>query len=305
MPLKESKVGVLNSAHDPLTKIVYRHPRGGEYYAVSFYDTVDNSLNICSSSQVGCIEDCRFCATGGYPFRSNLSAEQISSQHKDGVSAMDSFRQKHRIELLYIIMEGMGEPSFNLMNCLQGLELSYQDLVGLFRKIIFRISTIGNTALIDPYRKFIQDTGDRMPHVDFQFQISLHTPFNHERAWLIPKFGARLTVEEVLKRFYVLSDYLGDKLKCNYLLMNYPDGGNNYSRGHIDQLIRVVVPEKTRIKLTRYSDTGKGFSSPPEEVYDEVREALEQNGIQTKVRKIMGADVNAACGMLHYERPSS
>jgi len=84
------------------------------------------------------------------------------------------------------------------------------------------------------------------------------------------------------------------------MLLNYPDGETNYSQEHLNKLASIVIPQKTSIKLTSYSETGKGFSSPNAKVFKEVKKILEQKGIEVEIRKLLGSDINAACGMLHY-----
>lgn len=96
-----------------------------------------------------------------------------------------------------------------------------------------------------------------MPKLDFQFQLSLHNAINDERRVMIPSLSKKMSVEQILESFYWLADELGTKLKCNYLLLNYPDGSTNFSDAHMARLLEVLRPQKTRMKLTRYSDTGK------------------------------------------------
>ncbi|MEI6711749.1 MAG: hypothetical protein WCK88_06275 [bacterium] len=62
-----------------------------------------------------------------------------------------------------------------------------------------------------------------MPKVRFQFQLSLHNAINNERKEMIPSLSQSMTVEQILASFYWLAETLGTKLKCNYLLLQYPD----------------------------------------------------------------------------------
>lgn len=95
--------------------------------------------------------------------------------------------------------------------------------------------------------------------------------------------------------------FFDSKLKCNYLLLTFPDGRNNYSQNHLEALVGLLDADKSRIKLTKYSDTGTGFSSPFPEVFDELKQYLQERGIETKIRPLFGEDIDTACGKLHYE----
>ena len=289
------------SRQDSLKKIVFSRESNQCYYTVSFYDEEDNSVNICASTQIGCVEKCSFCATADHPFIGNLTVNEMVEQYKLGVNCLEDYRKEKNSRLLYIILEGMGEPSYNINNCLSAFSRVHPDLSEDFDRMVFRVSTIGNPKLISPYKKYIQNNSKILSNVQYQFQLSLHTPLDREREILIPIISRKHRIKEIFSSFYDLSDFFGLKLKCNYLLLNFPWGENNYSYEHLDELVRIIEPEKTRIKLTQYSETDKGFSSPDLVIYEQVKEFLESHGIQTKIRRLLGNDLNAACGMLHYE----
>jgi adenine C2-methylase RlmN of 23S rRNA A2503 and tRNA A37 len=296
------KNSVLESKEFPIKKIHFGNNER-QYYTVSFYDNEDNSINICASSQIGCLERCLFCATGDSPFVRNLTASEISEQYAAGISVMADKVGLNDPRLLYIIMEGMGEPSFNLQNCFNGLSDAFKKgTLSKFDEVQYRISTAGNPGMIQPYKDFIGGSATEMPSVNFQFQISLHSPFDSERAYLIPGIGAKFALKDTLPRFSDLANSLGQKLKLNYLLLNFPNGQNNYSSKHAEELARILNPAEARIKLTKYSNTGKKFSSPNDETYLEFKKKLEGFGFGVVIRELFGEDISAACGMLHYEQ---
>lgn len=181
----------------------------------------------------------------------------------------------------------MGEASHNIDNTFNGFQLAYSHLGQKYEKIAFRISTIGNVKLVDRYIEFIEANKSQMPNVEFQFQISLHNAIDSERKELIPKNSARYGIDEVIREFSRLAKYLGTKIKCNYLLLNFPNGKTNYSQTHLDALIGLIDPSMIRLKLTKYSDTGKGFSSPDASEYDRICKYLNTHGISTKIRDLL------------------
>lgn len=84
------------------------------------------------------------------------------------------------------------------------------------------------------------------------------------------------------------------------MLLKYPDGTNNFSEKYLKKLSQILNPKSTQIKLTKYSDTGKGFSSPDKTVFSNVQNFLISKGFEVEIRELLGQDINAACGMLHY-----
>lgn len=290
------------SATAPLAKVTYGGDGNKQYYSVAFYDERDNSVNTCCSSQIGCVEKCTFCATGDKRLVRNLTAEEIGQEILDGIGALDNIRIAQNAKVLYVIMEGMGEPTYNIDNCCSAVANVAPQLEEMFDRIVFRISTAGNIQFIEPYLQFIENFGALHPAFKFQFQLSLHTAIANERAKLIPSRAGERPLGEILPRLYALAERLGDKLKCNYMLMDFPWGGNNYDQAHLEALSTAVDPQNTRLKLTKYSETGKGFKSPDHEQYIGAQKFLSERGFDVKIREIVGGDVVAACGMLDYER---
>lgn len=290
----------MTSKEASLRKIIFKSADQQYYPVVGFYDSEDNSTNLCLSSQVGCTEKCKFCATGQFPLVRNLTAGEILEQISVGIQSVGDLVKDKDPRVLYLIFEGMGESSYNLNNCFQGFKNSRLTPNG-FDKTVFRLSTVGNLELIEPYSQFILENRQSMPDVRFNFQVSLHSPFDEERKYLIPGISGKFKINEIIKSFGDFAEFLDSKLKLNYLLLNFPNGQRNYSPSHLEELASIVLPEKTKIKLTKYSETGKGFSSPSENVFGEVKDFLIGRGIETSVRQLIGRDINAACGMLHYQ----
>ena len=74
---KSCAVKILKSKEDKLQKAIYFENGIEKYYAVAFYVPEENECVICVSSQIGCPEKCRFCATGDQAFVRNLTVEEI------------------------------------------------------------------------------------------------------------------------------------------------------------------------------------------------------------------------------------
>lgn len=294
-------MNILESKVDPLKKIIY----GGDchFYTVTFFPKkIQNTLIVCISSQVGCMEKCLFCATGNHKFIRNLTSEEIYNEIIDGIECNDSYIRENNIKYLQIAFEGMGEAYHNIVNCFSGFVSAYPVLSNKFEKIVLRISSVGNVALVEEYKSFVKEHSYMEQNVEFEIKFSLHTPFDSERKYLFPSVSNQLSIKSVIEEFYKLSDYLNSKLICNYVLFQYPSGENNYTTEHFEELSRILIPEKTKILLGYYADTNRGFEAPDETTYIYYRNLLkEKYNVETEIVKLLGRDVNAACGMLNYQ----
>lgn len=85
MKLIESKI-------DPDTKKAIYETDGKFYYCAGFVqDTISpKTLTFCISTQVGCPEKCKFCATGDHNLVRNLTAEEMAQEITDGVNYMQN-----------------------------------------------------------------------------------------------------------------------------------------------------------------------------------------------------------------------
>jgi 23S rRNA (adenine2503-C2)-methyltransferase len=285
----------LRSTADPLEKWIHRTPKGS-FSTVYFYDAHDNSINACSSSQIGCVESCRFCATGDVPFVRNLTVDEMRSQFLGSTTVLKSFL-KPKEPRLYLLLEGMGEASYNLQNCIQASHQILPTLLTSFNDITLRLSTAGNVGVVEPFISAAQTYTH--PSLRYQFQLSLHSSDEEQRKYLIPGFAQKYTLDQTIDAFLSLADRLGQKLKCNYLLLNF-NGETNYSRAHLDELVRLLPADRSRVKLTAYSDTGKNIHSPNKQTFIEVAKYLQSKGLQTSIRPLLGSDIESACGMLNY-----
>ena len=97
---------------------------------------------LCISSQVGCVLDCAFCATGAQGFNRNLSTEEIIGQVSYAIQALPR-RSNGEPAVTNVVFMGMGEPLANYRNLLPALDLLSSDFAyGLSRRRI-TVSTAG------------------------------------------------------------------------------------------------------------------------------------------------------------------
>ena len=293
---------VISSQKDAAKKICYQ-AKDHFFYSVAFCQNLklDDVMTVCVSSQVGCVESCRFCATGDQNFIRNLRKDEIQDEILDGIDSLSEYYIANDIPTLHVIFEGMGEASYNIDNCVEAFKSVYSRISSMFQKIVLRISTVGNVALAEKYISFVKANKQKMPNVEFQIKFSLHTPFDEERRYLMPKISTKYNLDSILSELYKCSDYFETPLICNYVLFDYLNGKKNYTEQHMEKLTSILKNTNTKILLGTYSETGKCFKSPPQQVYDDCLKKIKDKGFWVEKTKLKGQDIMAACGMLEYK----
>jgi 23S rRNA (adenine2503-C2)-methyltransferase len=124
--------------------------------------------------------------------------------------------------------------------------------------------------------------------------VSLHNPFDEERAALMPVQKA-FKLEDVLSliRRY---DFRGQRrVSFEYIMFS----GVNDTKRHADALIKMLLGLECRINLIRFhSIPGLQLQSSPLTRIDDFKARLNNAGIITTLRISRGEDIMAACGLL-------
>jgi len=109
--------------------------------------------SICVSSQVGCTEQCRFCATGEMGFFRNLRYEEIIDQI---VQASRILKDEER-KIRNIVFMGMGDPLRNYDNLCKALTMLLNGRTFQFAHKFITVSSLGLPELILQFaRRFPQ-----------------------------------------------------------------------------------------------------------------------------------------------------
>ena len=230
---------------------------------------------VCVSTQVGCRMGCRFCATGRQGLQQSLTAAEILNQI---VSLPE------RDSLTNVVFMGMGEPLDNLDSLLPTLEILTSAWGFGWSPTRITVSTAGVASRLE---RFLDAT-------QVHLAVSLHNPFPHERAEIMPveKAWPIREVVEILRRY----DFTHQRrVSFEYIVMS----GLNDSPRHIRELCRLLDGIKCRINLIRFHKIpGSPYFSPDDRAMIAFRDALTAKGIHTTIRTSRGEDIQAACGLL-------
>ena len=254
-------------------KYLYRTSQN--HFIESAYIPDGDRATLCISSQAGCRMGCRFCATGRQGLQHSLSTNEILNQ-------IGSLPERER--LTNVVFMGMGEPLDNLDSLLPALEVLTSAWGFGWSPTRITVSTAGVASRLE---RFLEAT-------QVHLAVSLHNPFPHERAEIMPveKVWPIREVVEILRRY----DFTHQRrVSFEYIVMS----GLNDSPRHIRELCRLLDGIKCRINLIRFHKIpGSPYFSPDDRAMIAFRDALTAKGIHTTIRTSRGEDIQAACGLL-------
>ena len=258
---------------DGTKKYLYRTSQN--HFIESAYIPDGDRATLCISSQAGYRMGCRFCATGRQGLQHSLSTNEILNQ-------IESLPERER--LTNVVFMGMGEPLDNLDSLLPALEVLTSAWGFGWSPTRITVSTAGVASRLE---RFLEAT-------QVHLAVSLHNPFPHERAEIMPieKAWPIREVVEILRRY----DFTHQRrVSFEYIVMS----GLNDSPRHIRELCRLLDGIKCRINLIRFHKIpGSPYFSPDDRAMIAFRDALTAKGIHTTIRTSRGEDIQAACGLL-------
>jgi len=252
----------------------YLFPAGGKFIEAAYIPDVDRNT-LCLSSQVGCKMGCLFCMTGKQGFQANLSTNEILNQ----VRSLPEGAQ-----LTNVVYMGMGEPLDNLENTLRSLEILTADWGLGFGVQRVTVSSIG---LLPALETFFSRSRVR-------FALSLHNPFEDERRQLLPVQNVH-ALSDILAFLKTVQKTDGRRLSIEYIAF----AGVNDTPRHVRELVRILHGLKIRVNLIRFHPIpGTPLAGSDEATLVSMRDALNEKGIPTTIRRSRGQDIYAACGLL-------
>jgi len=271
----------VSESNDGTKKYLFR-VKNGKYIETALIPEKERAT-VCVSTQAGCRMACRFCMTGKQGFQGNLTAKEILNQFR----SLPGFRG-----VTNIVYMGMGEPLDNTDEVLKSLEILTSDWGYAWSPTRITVSTVG---IIKEIRTFIEKS-------NVHLAVSLHSPFDEERAALMPVQNSN-PVREVIRLIREAGIKGQRRISFEYILFK----GLNDTPAHVKELSRLLNGISCRINIIRFHNIpGSGFSSPDQEEITNFRDSLNRKGITATIRASRGEDINAACGLLstlHLNKP--
>ncbi len=229
---------------------------------------------VCVSTQVGCAVGCVFCMTGKGGLKRQLGSSEIIAQ-----VALARTRQKIR----KIVFMGMGEPSHNLNNVLEAIELLGTEGAIAHKQLVF--STVGDRRVFE-----------RLPLglVKPALALSLHTTRPELREKLLPR-APRIEPAELVELAENYARKTTYPIQYQWTLIE----GLNDGEDEIEGIVKLLSRKRAILNLIPYNTvTDLNFKRPDWNHAAAMARTLHQRGILTKLRHSAGQDVEGGCGQL-------
>lgn len=271
----------LNSQLAGLARVVSEHPGSdGTRLLVELADgqTVESVLlprdGVCISTQIGCAVGCTFCMTGRDGLLRQVGSAEMLAQ---------VVLARQRRPLRRVVFMGMGEPSHNLDNVLEAIDLL--GTAGGFGHKNLVFSTVGDPRVFE-----------RLPQqrVVPALALSLHTTDGELRTRLLPK-APRMAPEELVELAEIYARRTGYPIQYQWTLL----AGVNDSIEEMDGIVRLLAGKYAIMNLIPYNTTAAlDFRRPSNARVTELAHYLHARGVRTTVRQSAGQDVDGGCGQL-------
>lgn len=237
-----------------------------------------HGFTVCISSQVGCKMGCSFCASTRAGFMRNLTAGEMLEQ----VLAIQRDSGKH---VGNVVIMGIGEPFDNYDNVMKFMRLIH-DPEGM--NMGYRHITVSTCGLIPEIIRF---TAENLP---INLSISLHAPNDLLRRDIMP-VGRKYSIDKIIEVCKIYTEATKRRITFEYAML----AGVNDSAGNAAELAKLLKGMLCHVNLIPANPVeGAGFNQSSRRRVEEFRDILERQGIETTIRRELGADINAACGQL-------
>lgn len=272
----------VDSQIDGASKLLFE-TRDGKKIETVILRIATGRTSICVSSQVGCTEKCRFCATGELGFFRNLKREEILDQV---VQAGQILAEEGR-SLRNIVFMGMGEPLRNYDNLVAAMDLLLHESIFKFFPKRITVSSLGIPELI---MKF----ANRFPQVSLA--LSLNGSNDAGRSEVMP-INNRYPMSELREMMRELETIRSAGMMIEYIMFK----DLNDSLEAADELAAYLRGLNVHINLIPYNpdySLNKSFQPSDTEVIDAFKQRLKAGGYKVTRRFSLGQDIAAACGQL-------
>ncbi|WP_280154214.1 RNA methyltransferase [Piscinibacter sp. XHJ-5] len=265
-----------------LARVRSEHPAadGSARLLVELADgqTVESVLlpreGLCVSTQAGCAVGCAFCMTGRDGLLRQLGSAEIVAQ---------VVLARARRTVKKVVFMGMGEPSHNLDNVLEAIEL-LGTAGGIGHKnLVF--STVGDRRVFD-----------RLPRgaVKPALALSLHSTRAELRARLMPH-APRIEPAELVESAERYARSTGYPIQYQWTLLE----GINDGDDELDGIVTLLKGRYAIMNMIPYNSVdGLAFRRPSAQRAQAMADALQRRGVRATLRQSAGQDVDAGCGQL-------
>ncbi|MCR1935482.1 23S rRNA (adenine(2503)-C(2))-methyltransferase RlmN [Clostridium tepidum] len=234
--------------------------------------------SICVSTQVGCRMGCKFCASTLDGVIRNLTSGEILSQILISQKEIDE-------RISNVVLMGSGEPLDNFENVTKFLDLVTLDTTLNIGQRHITLSTCGIVPKI-------KELADR--EYSITLAISLHAPEDLLRKEMMP-IANKYSIKDLMEACNYYIDKTNRRITFEYALVKGKNDSIKEAK-KLSELLRGRLCHVNLIPVNEIKENSYRKSTLKNiELFSNI---LKENGIETTIRREMGADINAACGQL-------
>ncbi|WP_352400254.1 23S rRNA (adenine(2503)-C(2))-methyltransferase RlmN [Anaerotignum sp.] len=233
---------------------------------------------VCISTQAGCRMGCRFCASTLDGVERNLTAAEMLSQ-------VYEIQKDCGERISGVVLMGSGEPLDNYDNVIKFIRLiNHPDGQNMGQRHI----TLSTCGLIEKMFRLEEE----------QFQItlavSLHAPNDEIRKEIMPVAKAN-PMDRLLAACSKYTEKTKRRITFEYAMMRGVNDSDDCAR----ELARKLHNMLCHVNLIPVNDVKeREYIKSSAERVKRFASILQENGVETTIRRKLGSDIDAACGQL-------
>lgn len=234
----------------------------------------------CISSQAGCKYSCRFCASGLFGFKRNLSSGEILDQ------VLYLRNNSGERSLTHIVFMGIGEPMDNFDNVLKAIKMINSSYAF---NIAARRITISTCGIVTAIKKLADE------ELQIELSVSLHAADDKIRDYLMP-INKKYPLKELIKTCKEYIKKTNRQITFEYVLIKGINSDLQNAR-NLGKMLKDLRLSKVNLIP---ANPNKELKIEPPNKLDILffRDFLLKGGINAILRKPRGQDIEAACGQL-------
>ena len=263
---------------DGTQKFLFQLPDGETIESVFMKYKFGNS--VCVSSQVGCRMGCRFCASTLDGLRRNLLPGEI----------LEEIYTIHRLtgeRISNVVVMGTGEPLDNYENLLKFLRM-LTDENG--QNLSMRNVTVSTCGMVPRIYDLAREK------LSITLALSLHATTDERRREIMP-IANTYTISECMAACRYYFEETGRRVTFEYSLIK----GVNDSLRDAKELAALAGSISAHINLIPVNPVReRDYEQPDLSAVQAFRAKLEKHGINVSIRRVLGRDIDGACGQLRH-----
>ena len=238
----------------------------------------DHGNTVCISTQAGCRMGCLFCASTLDGVERNLTAGEMLSQIYE--------IQKDCGERIHgVVLMGSGEPLDNYESVIKFIHLINHPQGQNMGQRHITLSTCG---LIDKMYRLEEE------HLQITLAVSLHAPNDEIRREIMPVAKAN-SMEQLLSACYHYTETTKRRITFEYAMMRGVNDSDACARELAGKLRHMLC----HVNLIPMNDVKeRDYTKSSADRVKRFAELLQENGVETTIRRRLGSDIDAACGQL-------